>query len=115
MNVLLNKVKINDLETIRAYSIKGRGRIIKTSNPACFKTMAEIMSAKNGADRNSLIINLGGGGVVSDMGGFIASTYKRGIDYINIPTTLLSMVDASSWRKNWNRFRSSQKSNRHFL
>ena len=47
-----------------------------------------------GADRKSLIINLGGG-VVGDMGGFIASTFKRGIDYINIPTTLLSMVDAS--------------------
>ena len=46
------------------------------------------------ADRKSLIINLGGG-VVCDMGGFIASTFKRGIDYINIPTTLLSMVDAS--------------------
>jgi 3-dehydroquinate synthase len=46
------------------------------------------------ADRNSLIINLGGG-VVGDMGGFVASTFKRGIDYINIPTTLLSMVDAS--------------------
>ena len=45
-------------------------------------------------DRKSLIINLGGG-VVGDMGGFIASTFKRGIDYINIPTTLLSMVDAS--------------------
>ena len=46
------------------------------------------------ADRKSLIINLGGG-VVGDMGGFIASTFKRGIDYINVPTTLLSMVDAS--------------------
>ena len=46
------------------------------------------------ADRNSLIINLGGG-VVGDMGGFVASTFKRGLDYINIPTTLLSMVDAS--------------------
>ena len=45
-------------------------------------------------DRKSLILNLGGG-VVGDMGGFIASTFKRGIDYINIPTTLLSMVDAS--------------------
>lgn len=45
-------------------------------------------------DRKALIINLGGG-VVTDMGGFIASTYKRGIDFINIPTTLLSMVDAS--------------------
>ncbi len=46
------------------------------------------------ADRKSLIINLGGG-VVTDLGGFVASTFKRGIDYINIPTTLLSMVDAS--------------------
>ena len=47
-----------------------------------------------GADRKSLLINLGGG-VVTDMGGFIACTYKRGITYINIPTTLLAMVDAS--------------------
>jgi 3-dehydroquinate synthase len=46
------------------------------------------------ADRKSLIINLGGG-VVSDLGGFVASTFKRGIDFINIPTTLLAMVDAS--------------------
>ncbi|EAR01207.1 3-dehydroquinate synthase [Maribacter sp. HTCC2170] len=46
------------------------------------------------ADRRSLIINLGGG-VVTDLGGFVASTYKRGINFINIPTTLLSMVDAS--------------------
>ena len=47
-----------------------------------------------GADRKSLMINLGGG-VLTDMGGFIASTFKRGIDFINVPTTLLSMVDAS--------------------
>lgn len=46
------------------------------------------------ADKKSLIVNLGGG-VISDLGGFVASTYKRGIDFINIPTTLLSMVDAS--------------------
>ena len=44
--------------------------------------------------RNDLIINFGGG-VITDMGGFIASTYKRGLDFINIPTTLLSQVDAS--------------------
>lgn len=47
-----------------------------------------------GAERNSLLINLGGG-VVTDMGGFAASTYKRGIDFIQIPTSLLSQVDAS--------------------
>lgn len=47
-----------------------------------------------GADRKCLMINLGGG-VITDMGGFIAATYKRGIDFINIPTTLLSQVDAS--------------------
>lgn len=49
---------------------------------------------KGGADRHSCLINLGGG-MVTDLGGFAASTFKRGIDFINIPTTLLSMVDAS--------------------
>jgi len=47
-----------------------------------------------GASRHSLMINLGGG-MVTDLGGFAASTFKRGIKYINIPTTLLAMVDAS--------------------
>jgi len=46
------------------------------------------------ADRKCLIINIGGG-VVTDLGGFVASTYKRGVDYINVPTSLLAMVDAS--------------------
>ncbi len=46
------------------------------------------------ADRKSLIINIGGG-VITDLGGFISSTYKRGIKFINIPTTLLGMCDAS--------------------
>lgn len=46
------------------------------------------------ADRNSLLINLGGG-VIGDMGGFAAGCYKRGIKFINVPTTLLAMVDAS--------------------
>ncbi|AQW95329.1 3-dehydroquinate synthase [Elizabethkingia anophelis] len=53
----------------------------------------EILS-EFGTDRNALMINIGGG-VITDMGGFVASTYKRGIKFINIPTTLLSMVDAS--------------------
>ncbi|PWK19974.1 3-dehydroquinate synthase [Xanthomarina spongicola] len=51
------------------------------------------------ADRKSLIINLGGG-VITDLGGFVASTFKRGIDFINVPTTLLAMVDASIGGKN---------------
>ncbi|WP_345167709.1 3-dehydroquinate synthase [Algibacter aquimarinus] len=46
------------------------------------------------ADRKSLLINIGGG-VITDLGGFVACTFKRGIKYINIPTSLLSMVDAS--------------------
>lgn len=45
-------------------------------------------------DRNALVINLGGG-VICDLGGFVASVYKRGIDFINVPTTLLSQIDAS--------------------
>lgn len=50
--------------------------------------------SKNGADRKSLLINIGGG-MVTDLAGFAASTFKRGLDFINIPTTLLSQVDAS--------------------
>ena len=50
--------------------------------------------SRQGATRHSLMINLGGG-MVTDLGGFAAATFKRGINYINIPTTLLSMVDAS--------------------
>ncbi|CAM3393886.1 3-dehydroquinate synthase [Aequorivita lipolytica] len=55
--------------------------------------------SEKGADRNSLIINLGGG-VVTDLGGFVASTFKRGLQFINIPTSLLAMVDASVGGKN---------------
>lgn len=60
------------------------------------ETLASVWKAlgDKGATRHSLMINLGGG-MVTDLGGFAASTFKRGISYINIPTTLLAMVDAS--------------------
>lgn len=47
-----------------------------------------------GASRRSLLINLGGG-MVTDLGGFAAATFKRGIDFVNVPTTLLAMIDAA--------------------
>ena len=59
---------------------------------------------KGGGTRHTLLINIGGG-MVTDLGGFAASTFKRGINYINIPTTLLSMVDASVGGKTGFNFR----------
>lgn len=59
-------------------------------------TVAHVWSElqRLGATRHSLMINIGGG-MVTDLGGFAASTFKRGISFVNIPTTLLAMVDAS--------------------
>ncbi len=73
--------------------------IIEVEAGEIFKNLKSCIEIWNkltelGADRKSLLINLGGG-VITDMGGFVASTFKRGIKFINIPTTLLSMVDAS--------------------
>ncbi len=70
-------------------------------NMKTIDTCVEVWNALTelGADRKSVMINLGGG-VISDLGGFIASTYKRGIDFINVPTSLLGMVDASVGGKN---------------
>ncbi len=60
------------------------------------ETVSQVWEAliNGGATRHSCLINLGGG-MVTDLGGFAASTFKRGINFINIPTTLLAMVDAS--------------------
>ena len=59
-------------------------------------TLADVWTAlqRGGATRHSLLVNLGGG-MVTDLGGFAATTFKRGINFINIPTTLLAMVDAA--------------------
>jgi 3-dehydroquinate synthase len=60
------------------------------------ESVAEIWEflSKNGGDRKSLLINIGGG-MLTDLAGFAATTFKRGIDFLNVPTTLLSQVDAS--------------------
>ncbi|MEL7003027.1 MAG: 3-dehydroquinate synthase [Bacteroidota bacterium] len=73
--------------------------LIKTVSGEQNKTIETCCSiwqelTKAAFDRKSLLINLGGG-VIGDMGGFCARTYKRGIDFINIPTTLLAQVDAN--------------------
>ncbi len=65
------------------------------------QTCLEIWHALTeiGADRKALLVNLGGG-VITDLGGFIAAAFKRGVDFVNIPTTLLGMVDAAIGGKN---------------
>ncbi|UUV21260.1 3-dehydroquinate synthase [Paenimyroides aestuarii] len=63
-------------------------KTIETCN-AVWETLVEM-----NIDRKALLINVGGG-MVCDLGGFVAATYKRGIDFVNIPTSLLAMVDAS--------------------
>ena len=85
--VLISKCKIlNKAEIIEIESGESSKNIVVCSQ--IWQTLIDF-----NADKKSLIINLGGG-VVSDLGGFIAATYKRGIDFINIPTSLLAMADA---------------------
>ena len=67
-----------------------------TDENKTLQTLTKVWQAlqQGGATRHSLMVNLGGG-MVTDLGGFAAATFKRGMNYINIPTTLLAMVDAS--------------------
>lgn len=86
-------------ELVAHCPILGDAHIIETESGESSKTIeiaAHIWQTliDNKADRNTLIVNLGGG-VVSDLGGFAASVYKRGIDFVNVPTSLLAMADAS--------------------
>ena len=72
------------------------GEIHKNIN-TCTSVWATL--AEKGADRNSVVINLGGG-VITDLGGFVASTFNRGLKFIHVPTSLLAMVDAAVGGKN---------------
>ncbi|KFF01139.1 3-dehydroquinate synthase [Chryseobacterium formosense] len=84
---------LGNLETDIAFEILEIEAGEEMKNIQTANQLWEILTEMQ-ADRKALIINLGGG-VITDMGGFVASTYKRGIQFINIPTTLLSMCDAS--------------------
>ena len=79
--------ELNDAELIQIEPGEGEKNIDVAKQ--IWLTLTELK-----ADRKSLLINLGGG-VVTDLGGFVAATFKRGMDFINIPTTLLGMVDAA--------------------
>lgn len=78
--------------------IQEAGQIVIPPNDTgkTLENLARIWShlTRNGATRHSLLINLGGG-MITDIGGFAAATFKRGISYVNIPTTLLGAVDAA--------------------
>ena len=87
LEIFINKSEINNFKKILIKSGEENKNI-----DTCINIWKELNSQK--ADRKSLIINLGGG-VLTDIGGFVASTYLRGIEFINVPTTLLGMVDAA--------------------
>jgi 3-dehydroquinate synthase len=84
----LNKLAVNFNYQVIKISSGEKEKNIDT----CVKIWKEL--TEYNCTRKSCLINLGGG-VIGDMGGFAASTYKRGIGFINVPTTLLSQVDAS--------------------
>lgn len=77
-----------------------------TDEAKTLESLADVWTAlgEGGATRHSMLINLGGG-MITDLGGFAASTYKRGIAFVNVPTTLLAMVDASVGGKTGINFR----------
>lgn len=85
-------------EIIKFRCLKDAQTIIIGSTDICKNTESLFtvlsMLSNGGATRHSLLINLGGG-MITDLGGFAASIFKRGINFINIPTSLLAMVDAS--------------------
>ncbi len=92
------KEKVVPLVAAESSLIASAG-IISTSPGDENKNVKSLMKIweelqNGGADRHSVVINIGGG-VITDMGGFAAATFKRGVRFINLPTTLLSAVDAA--------------------
>jgi len=87
LEIFINKSDIKNFKKIVIKSGEENKNI-----DTCINIWKELNSQK--ANRKSLIINLGGG-VLTDIGGFVASTYLRGIEFVNVPTTLLGMVDAA--------------------
>ncbi|MCW5516691.1 3-dehydroquinate synthase [Muriicola sp. Z0-33] len=84
---------LSQLEELRDYEIIEIESGEENKNINTCTGVWEALSELDG-DRKSLLINLGGG-VITDLGGFVASAFKRGIHFINVPTSLLAMVDAS--------------------
>lgn len=85
--------RISDIPSLKNAGIIS---ICSTDNSKNINSLTHVWRylSEQKATRYSLIINLGGG-MVTDLGGFAASTFKRGLKFINIPTTILAMVDAS--------------------
>ena len=91
--------KIHCLPTLQSEGALKNAKVYTMRSGDHYKTIETVVDiwkflGENGGTRKSMLINLGGG-VVTDLGGFVANTFKRGISFINIPTTLLSMVDAA--------------------
>ena len=91
--VFLEKSKLTETYTVLEMPDGEANKTIAS----CESIWTEL--SDKGADRSSLLINLGGG-VVTDLGGFVAATFRRGIAFMNLPTSLLAMVDASVGGKN---------------
>ena len=102
--IILTEKKIYSLWKKKINTAIKANKIIQIKSGEKMKnleTVKEILQQliSIGADRKSLLINIGGG-MITDLGGFVASIYMRGIEYVNCPTTLLAMVDASIGGKN---------------
>lgn len=85
-------ILLSELADLSLHVIEIASGEINKNLESCQRIWSEML--ENGFDRHSLLLNLGGG-VIGDMGGFCACTFMRGMDFIQIPTTLLSQVDAS--------------------